>query len=90
MLTAVFKDYLIFDDIYEFIDKHFTFEQSKVNLLKFAQTMNQVAVNKYAFTKSHHENIINRPNYVLCNRYIHKIMHNNLKMKYLMRYEQRL
>ena len=28
LLTAVFKDYLIYDDIFEFINRRFTLEQS--------------------------------------------------------------
>jgi len=37
-----------------------------------------------------HENIVNRPNYVLLNqRHLH-LMATNLKLKYLSRYEQRV
>ena len=52
--------------------------------------MNTIAVSKYSFNGETHENIVNRPNYVLFNKGLLKIMNNNLKLKYLMRYEKRV
>jgi len=65
MLTAVFKDYLIYDDIYEFLDAPFKYHESASILSSYAQNMNQIATVKYGYKehsyRSNHENIVNRP-----------------------------
>lgn len=94
MLTAVFKDYLIYDDIFELLEQCIDFESSKTLLARYIQNQNQIATLKYNF-KSHsytqnHENIVNRPNYLAMRKDHQRIMHNNLRLKYLMKYEKRL
>ena len=70
MLTAIFKDYLIYDDIYEFMEKYYKSKSSSEYLKKYTGNANSTATNKYGYMKqltyeNHHENIINRPNYVI-------------------------
>jgi hypothetical protein len=91
MLTAVFKDYLIFDDIYEFLEKFYKQKASKLFIKNHAAQQNTNATQKYGFKPSDvHENIINRPNYVLFSEHHKKILYNNLRLKYLMKYEKRV
>lgn len=49
---------------------------------------------KYGFKPDsylyNHENIVNRPNYVALSQRHQKILNNNLKMKYLVKYEKRV
>ena len=40
MLTAVFKDYLILDDVYEFLDAQYSMQESQHVLRQFAKTQN--------------------------------------------------
>lgn len=49
MLTAVFKDYLIFDDVYEFLEGCFNRAASVQAISNYSKNMNQVAVVKYNF-----------------------------------------
>lgn len=79
MLTAVFKDYLIFDDIYEFLDKFHKFHQSKEAIKSFALSQHSIAVQKYGFKPAvdidesfktiaptrRHENVVNIPSSAL-------------------------
>lgn len=44
MLMAVFKDYLIFDDIYEFLENFNKASQSKDAFKTFSQNQHQIAV----------------------------------------------
>ena len=94
MLTAVFKDYLIYDDIYEFLEGWFSVKESKQIVFNYAANMNQIATVKYAFKQNdysvNHENIINRPSALALNKRHQKILSNNLKLKYLMKYEKRV
>ena len=96
MLTAVFKDYLIFDDIYEFLEKFYS-QKTSLKLIKaYATSQQSIACQKYglktqsAFFYKEHENITNRPNYVLFSPGLKKLMYNNLRLKYLMKYEKRV
>ena len=107
-LTAIFKDYLIYDDIYEFIEQYHTDTSSKALIAKHAKSMNQIGIHKYGFKsvqQSDHptqpslvsqfyqvqqENIVNRPNYLLLTSEHQRIIGNNLRLKYLMKYEKRV
>lgn len=51
MLTAIFKDYLIYDDIYEFMEKYYKTKSSLDYLKKYSSNANSTAVNKYGFLK---------------------------------------
>ena len=51
MLTAIFKDYLIYDDIYEFMEKYYKTKTSEDFIKKYAQNCNNTAVIKYGFSK---------------------------------------
>jgi hypothetical protein len=95
MLTAIFKDYLIYDDIYEFMDKYYKTRSSHDFLKKYASNCNNVAVLKYGYKKQEtyqheHENIVNKPSYVVFDTKQQKIMANNIRLKYLMKYEKRV
>ena len=65
MLTAVFKDYLIYDDIYEFIEGVFQYKDCVQAINNYSKNMNQIATLKYGFKQSNYylnqENIVNRP-----------------------------
>lgn len=74
LLTAVFKDFLIFDDIFEFVQCYWTANDSSKYIIKYAKYQRQVSVVKYGYQKwpvidgciwnYHHlraENIVNRP-----------------------------
>lgn len=94
MLTAVFKDYLIYDDIYEFMEGLYHFQDCVDAISQYAKNMNSVATVKYGFKESDYfynpENIVNRPSILTLNQRHQKILNNNLKMKYLVRYEKRV
>lgn len=49
LLTAVFKDYLIYDDIFEFFNRKFTREQSCKVIKEYADHQRQIAVTKYGW-----------------------------------------
>ena len=51
-----------------------------------------MVLNKLAsqFYKSHQENIVNRPNYLALDADHQRLMGNNLRLKYLMKYEKRV
>jgi hypothetical protein len=70
MLTAIFKDYLIYDDIYEFMEKYYKTKNSHDIIKKYATNCNSIAIVKYGYQKLQSytrdsENIVNRPNYVI-------------------------
>ena len=95
MLTAVFKDYLIYDDIYEFLEPSiYTRDQSRRNIMTYAKNCAEMAHKKYAF-KNHsfsrnHENFTNRPNYMLLSAPLSKMISRNLKTKYQQKYQKRV
>ena len=104
MLTAVFKDYLIFDDIYEFLDKFYKLQQSKDAIKSFALSQHSIAVQKYGFKPAldiddslktialtgRHENVVNIPSSALLSCELRKLLYNNKRLKYLMKYEKRV
>lgn len=94
MLTAVFKDYLIYDDVYEFLDGVYLSGDCVQAINQYAKNMNQIATLKYGYKLDNytvnHENIVNRPSYIQLNKLHYKTMNNNLKLKYLIKYEKRV
>ena len=77
LLRSVFKDCLIFDDIYEFIDQYLTLRHSPPLLIKYAREQRQIAVHKYGFkdantirsrrelARNENENIVNHPCFLI-------------------------
>jgi hypothetical protein len=62
---------------------------------KYTGNANNTAVMKYGYQKhltyeSKHENIVNRPNFVIFDQKHQKILYNNIRLKYLMRYDKRV
>lgn len=105
MLTAVFKDYLIQDDVYEFLDKFNHLSSSKEAIVAHCENQHSIAVQKYGYkamplencprVKRHysfdeHENIVNSPSHALLCLALRKMLYNNKRMKYLMKYEKRV
>ena len=37
MMTAVFKDYLIYDDVYDFVDKFHPLEEGKKSIMLYSK-----------------------------------------------------
>lgn len=100
-LLAAFKDYLIYDEIYDFVECFTPTHESRQEIIYYIQTQRQKAVVKYGFKRCprglcawqfhgrRNENIVNRPSMALQNKRLQAVLGNNLKMKYLMRYEKR-
>lgn len=51
LLTAVFKDYLIYDDIFEFVQCYWNTTDSQKYISKYAKYQRQIAVVKYGYRK---------------------------------------
>lgn len=100
-LLAAFKDYLIYDEIYDFAECFTPTHESQQEIIYYIQSQRQKAVVKYGFKRCpkgvcawqfhgrHNENIVNRPSMALHSKRLQTFLSNNLKLKYLMRYEKR-
>ena len=97
MLRSVFKDYLILDDVFEFLNYYVSLKTSPQLLLKYSAEQRQVAVGKYGFREGkegvmsylQNENIVNHPNFFVYSREIQGFLAKNIKLKYYLRYEKR-
>ena len=51
MLAAIFKDYLIYDDVNELMEKYYKTKSSHDFIKKYANNCNNQAILKYGFKK---------------------------------------
>ena len=49
MLRSVFKDFLILDDVFEFLNAYAAIKTSRSGIVKYANDQRQIAVHKYGF-----------------------------------------
>jgi len=72
MLTAIFKDYLIYDDVYEFLEGSYKYSESVNAIKQYAKDQNHIATIKYGMKLNNysvnHENIVNHPQVLVLNQ----------------------